>query len=229
MIMNPHDYGIAIRMLITLGMLWAFAVFFWRRHAVEKLRQDMFALRDSLFDLADANRDSEFTFGMPAYEEFRKELNAIIRFAHRISFARAMLFHYARQVFLPQIATYQIVRKSWLIIVGIQDEKLRAELNETVRAMNWKIVKFMMKTSPLCLLFAGVVIIRVFLHVLISGTVLRTVRRQSVGVNSSVAVRRFAHFEVKKRAAHRLRAMHESVWVESREHSDAAAANLVAC
>jgi hypothetical protein len=227
--MNPHDYGTAIRLLITLGMLWAFAVFLWRRHTVEKFRQDMFALRDSLFDLADANRESEFTFGMPAYEEFRKELNAIIRFAHRISFARAMLFHYARKAFLPQIATYQIVRRRWVIIVGIQDEGLRAELNEKVRAMNWKIVTFMMKTSPSCLLFAGVVIARAFLHVFISGTVLRTVRRQPVSVNSSVAVRGFAQLEVKKRAAHRLRAMHESVWVESREHSDAAAGNLVHC
>jgi hypothetical protein len=226
--MNANDYGTLLRFFITLGLLWAFAVFLWRRHAVEKFRQDMFSLRDSLFDLADANRESEFTFGTPAYEEFRNELNGIIRFAHRISFARAMLFHNSRRVFLPQLATSRIVRRSWAIIVGIEDERLRTALSARVRAMNWKIVKFMMKTSPFCLFVAAVVIFRAVVQVILALQALRpTTQPQPCRITSPVSIRQRAQVEIKKRAAHRLRAAHEAVWVESRELSDAG--NLSPC
>ena len=217
--MNLADFTAFVRLLITLAALWAFAVFFWRRHAVEKFRQDMFALRDSLFDLADENRDSEFTFGRPAYEEFRKELNGIIRFAHRISFARAMVFNWTRRTFLPQLAGAQIVRNSWLTIVGIEDSALRAVLTAKMREMNWKIVKFMMKTSPVCLLLAGSVILRIAFQVLVVRAVIKTVPRQRSCVNPST-VQKLARFEVKKRASHRLRAMHTAVWVESQQQPD---------
>jgi hypothetical protein len=225
--MNVEDYAVLFRFVISVGLFWGFAVFLWRRHAVEKFRQDMFSLRDSLFDLADDNRESEFTFGTPAYEEFRNELNSVIRFAHRISFARAMLFHNARRILLPQLATSRIVRRSWAIIVGIEDENLRTELSARVRAMNWKIVKFMMKTSPLCLVLAGLVIGRVVLSVLLDRTASRPVVQQNCRASSPVLVRQRAHLEIKKRAAHRMRAAHEAVWVESRELSGSG--NLAPC
>jgi hypothetical protein len=225
--MNVEDYAILFRLVISIGLFWAFAVFLWRRHAVEKFRQDMFSLRDSLFDLAAANRESEFTFGTPAYEEFRNELNGVIRFAHRISFARAMLFHNARRLLLPQLATGRIVRRSWAIIVGIQDEHLRTELSMRVRAMNWKIVKFMMKTSPFCLAFAAIIIVGTIVKLLLKRTASRRVATGPCRVSSPATVRRHAHLEIKKRAAHRMRAAHEAVWVESRELSGSG--NLAPC
>lgn len=50
---------------------------------MDRFRQDIFKLRDQLFDEA---RDGLINFDHPAYGMLRKTMNGYIRFAHRLSF-----------------------------------------------------------------------------------------------------------------------------------------------
>lgn len=72
---------------LTLGA-W---IAFWlnRDLKVDTLRQEMFALRDRLFDEADRGL---IEFSHPAYVMLRTTMNGFIRFAHRLSFLEILLF-----------------------------------------------------------------------------------------------------------------------------------------
>lgn len=50
--MSLPEAATLIRLGLTLTCIWALVVFLWRRHAAEKFRQETFAIRDALFDLA---------------------------------------------------------------------------------------------------------------------------------------------------------------------------------
>jgi hypothetical protein len=55
----------------------------WPNFLLDKFRQDMFAVRDALFDYAQAGNIS---FSHPAYRLLRQSMNGYIRYAHRLSF-----------------------------------------------------------------------------------------------------------------------------------------------
>lgn len=61
----------------------------YNTYRVDRLRQEMFSLRDELFDRA---RLGEIRFDSAAYKATRALLNGMIRFSHRISFARLFAF-----------------------------------------------------------------------------------------------------------------------------------------
>jgi hypothetical protein len=61
----------------------------YQRFRVDKVRQELFAIRDELFDQA---RDGKISFESEAYRATRTTLNGAIRFAHRLSFSRLIMF-----------------------------------------------------------------------------------------------------------------------------------------
>jgi len=69
--------------LIGLAGLWALWYYFWKPQRVDAFREELFALRDSLFDLA---ADGVVPFRHPAYAQLRLLINGMIRFAHRLTF-----------------------------------------------------------------------------------------------------------------------------------------------
>jgi hypothetical protein len=79
----------AIASVISLGILAYFVLFLYNEHRVEHLRQDLFAIRDRLFDEAAAGRIS---FNSETYRATRDFLNGNIRFAHRLSVSRFFAF-----------------------------------------------------------------------------------------------------------------------------------------
>jgi len=60
---------------------------FFRDYRLDKVRDDMFTLRDRLFDYAAENDLLQH----PAYRRLREIMNAMIRFAHKISVTRLLL------------------------------------------------------------------------------------------------------------------------------------------
>jgi hypothetical protein len=75
----------------TLSLIGIVVLVFWlyRGYRVDKFRQDMFALRDELFDFADSGAIS---FDDPAYGFLRRTMNGYIRFGHRLSLLHAVVF-----------------------------------------------------------------------------------------------------------------------------------------
>src|ERR1035438_863123 len=56
---------------------------FWSSVRIDSFRQNMFALRDELFDYASSGKIS---FSDPAYRLLRQSMNGFIRHAHRLTF-----------------------------------------------------------------------------------------------------------------------------------------------
>jgi hypothetical protein len=63
----------------------------WQGLVVDLARQRLFEIRDSLFDFSASGK---LGFNSPSYVFARQRLNAIIRFAHRVSFWRFLVFSY---------------------------------------------------------------------------------------------------------------------------------------
>ncbi len=66
--------------LAGLMALWVLWYFFLKEQRVDRYREELFALRDELFDMA---ADGELKFHHRAYCELRLLLNGMLRFAHR--------------------------------------------------------------------------------------------------------------------------------------------------
>jgi hypothetical protein len=76
---------IAMQSLISLAILFVLVFVLLNTHRVDRLRQDLFDIRDRLFDEAATGR---LSFDSQAYRYTRTSINGMIRFAHRISLSR---------------------------------------------------------------------------------------------------------------------------------------------
>lgn len=69
-------------------LLWSLFYISARTLLLNILRQRLFEIRDDLFDFA---ADGGIEFTNPVYQELRTDINNMIRFAHKLSFARMIL------------------------------------------------------------------------------------------------------------------------------------------
>lgn len=75
----------AIQGMISLAALSCLVLLLYNKYRVDLLRQELFEIRDALFDEAVAGRIS---FDSHAYQATRFLLNGMLRFAHELSLAR---------------------------------------------------------------------------------------------------------------------------------------------
>ena len=73
--------------LISLTGIWCLLFILYRDYRADSLRQDLFEIRDELFDQAASGL---VDFDEPAYDMLRETLNGNIRFAHRLSLLRVV-------------------------------------------------------------------------------------------------------------------------------------------
>jgi hypothetical protein len=66
--------------LAGLVALWGLWYFLLKEQRIDKYREELFAIRDELFDMA---ANGELKFQHRSYTEFRLLLNGMLRFAHR--------------------------------------------------------------------------------------------------------------------------------------------------
>lgn len=89
----------AILVLTGLGLavLLGFWQLLWRPYAVDSFRQDLYAVRDRLFDIA-MRHPKEFGFNSEGYQNLRAQLHSMIRFAHQATFLSACLLRIFRRL-----------------------------------------------------------------------------------------------------------------------------------
>lgn len=78
-----------VLLLACLLMLWYMCAFRYRSYRTDVLRQQLFGLRSELFEYA---KTSGLGFDSKAYQHTRTGLNNMIRFAHKLSLIRVILF-----------------------------------------------------------------------------------------------------------------------------------------
>lgn len=80
---------IELMSVISLAAIGVMLFFLYNTFRVESIRQRIFSLRDELFDEA---LKGNISFNSQAYIATRSMLNGVIRYSHRISFARMIAY-----------------------------------------------------------------------------------------------------------------------------------------
>ena len=79
----------AIISSISLALLTYLVFFAYQSYRVDKLRQDLFSLRDDLFDEA---LDGHIAFDDKGYQVTRQLINGLVRFAHELTIVQYLCF-----------------------------------------------------------------------------------------------------------------------------------------
>lgn len=148
--MDAHILSQLILLFLTLTGCWVLYHWLYKEYAVDKFRQEIFALRDELF--AEAS-DGLIDFNHPAYTTLRRMMNGSIRFSHRINLLGILLFSL-------QIRTSPYLKDSKYSFDARMDnvsadllpdtkERLTYYRNQIDKMLMWHIVR----TSPLLILF----------------------------------------------------------------------------
>ncbi len=77
---------------IIVMALWVLYAWLYQQYRIDKTRQELFALRDDLFDFAAAGN---IPFNHPSYTLLRTTINGMIRFCHRLSLFTVILMIWA--------------------------------------------------------------------------------------------------------------------------------------
>jgi hypothetical protein len=117
----------------------------WRRWAIDALRQDLFAARDRLFDIAAENAGG-FSFTHPHYGALRSHFHASIRFAHRMNMMQLLVVRVIQSRFAP-IET-PMVHERTNFLAGVECET-QAKILGVINLWHLAVVKFLARTSPL--------------------------------------------------------------------------------
>lgn len=84
-----NDIGPTLLTGFGLLMLWLVTYYGWRPYRIDKVRNELFALRNELFDYA---ADGGVSLSNTAYRMLRDRVNALIRYAHIITVTRLLIF-----------------------------------------------------------------------------------------------------------------------------------------
>ena len=119
-----------------LGIL--VVVLLYRNFRVDRLRNNLFALRDDLFDFAvEANIVNE-----PSYRQLRNIMNGMIRFSHRLSFVRLILAITLELVMIPIKNRINPIR-DWEASLSSLSIENRTRLTQFHEQMGYYVFKFM--------------------------------------------------------------------------------------
>jgi hypothetical protein len=112
-------------------------------YRLDLFRQEVFAVRDELFDYA---RAGNIDFSHPAYRLLRQSFNGFIRYAHRLTFYRVVITIFIWKIMgqKPEL----IWTKSWTDAVVSLDEKTRADLMKFHERLTFLIVRRLVYGSP---------------------------------------------------------------------------------
>jgi cbb3-type cytochrome oxidase subunit 3 len=86
--MSATELSIIIQSLLTLIVLAIVVFALWPGQRIDLFRQQVFALRDELFDFA---ADGKISFDNPAYVDLRELMNGFIRYAHNLTPFRILM------------------------------------------------------------------------------------------------------------------------------------------
>jgi hypothetical protein len=139
-----------LHLLMALGALTFLWFVGWRGYHLDLFRQRLFAIRQELFDLA---ARGEVEFNGYAYGGLRQQINALIRFAHRLSFLRAAIIVTFSPP-KPQGAAHSF--ESWQQSVAALDPAVRDRLRAIHLEVVFQMARYIVMTSPLLLIPLGI-------------------------------------------------------------------------
>lgn len=89
--MGVEEHLRVVQFFLAVLVLWAWYVFMYKRTRTDRLREDLFTIRDELFDYM---WQHELSYDLPAYQQMRDFLNGGIRFADQLNVIPLLLLSY---------------------------------------------------------------------------------------------------------------------------------------
>jgi hypothetical protein len=119
----------------------------WQSYAVDDAREEMFAARDRLFDLA---IDGKIDFASDEYRRIRSAINSMIRYAHKMSLPLVLL----QLLFLSKKDAFNDRRNNRVpeLVSTIADNQLRQELSAIVDDVGRASLDLLVRRSLMLLL-----------------------------------------------------------------------------
>lgn len=116
---------IALKSLLLLLALWGFVFYLWRDYRLDAFRDDLFALRDRMFQYA---ANGNIAFDNPAYLLLRNRMNILLRYAHEFTFTALVVAGFAMR---RQATITNAMLVEWQKSVEqLGDPAVRARMNE---------------------------------------------------------------------------------------------------
>src|SRR6266850_2188296 len=135
--------GAALDMILSLFILWIVIFYCWRYYRIDSLRNELFALRNELFDYAATGMIS---FGDPAYNMLRNVMNGIIRFPHRVSLFSITMVLVAQRI--SRNPGYELAQQKWTLAIHRLEEPQRAYIIQINNRLSTILAKNLTKHSP---------------------------------------------------------------------------------
>lgn len=131
---------------VLLGVLWVVWHFLWKDYALDALREDLFAVRNRLFDIAHEKQSALFSNSL--YVTFEKIINNAIRHGHRLSFFGAILFGVSAKIAYPKYKIKSRIQGEYENLdSSIHDRELKESIITLKRDFEITIVRYLLKTS----------------------------------------------------------------------------------
>jgi hypothetical protein len=157
--MNFTTAIVMLETLISLALLVVIILRIWPEQRTDLFRQEMFALRDELFDFAVADKVS---FDDPAYILLRQLMNGFIRYAHNLTpYRTAMSYLHWRSI---SDGNVNVWGKSWNeALANISDPEVRAKLEDFhVRAGTLAVTQVLLSPGLLVTLSPAILLFLIF-------------------------------------------------------------------
>ncbi len=128
-----------------------FLMYQLKKLALSHFRYKLFKIRHEVFLLALENEN--FSFNDEFYRELENNINALIRFAHRISYLETLIFSLWFKFKYPtiiKVTRFSLKKEEFL--KKSTDKKLNRELENKIAEMNRVVFDYLFMTSPIFIL-----------------------------------------------------------------------------
>lgn len=174
-------------LFIQLIVVWIFLAFFYKDYRVDKLRQELFVIRDELFKFAERG---EISFEDHAYGMTRSTLNGMIRFAHKISFSRLFFINILMKKETEIIG--EEFKKKMDYFLSQLNEEARDRVKFSLFLMNFAVVRHLLFTSAITAPFMFMLIVIFFPFRVLFG-LLKQIRKLNSKILDFGAIRKGLH------------------------------------
>jgi hypothetical protein len=142
----------SIHIYLALSLLWFVLLILRRSYREDRFRQNMFALRDELFDYA---HSGAILFEHPAYAILRTSMNGMIRFAHRVSISHMVSVYLLKRLIGAEAITQNHQHNLEEAFNDVANLEARLRLRDIHGRMRALLVEHLVKSSLILFVVLG--------------------------------------------------------------------------